>query len=812
MSQPSSISDLLSLVTARAPEAVFVLQDGVQLTYGAFDATVDRAARYLRDQGVAPGRRVLLALGNRLDHLVWVFAIARCGAVQVAANPSLTGDLFAHQVDSTRPALILTDEQCWAGFPADESPQGPWTTSLIPGWASGNGAPLLVGRPADPQGSSAGDPPSAVAVMFTSGSSGRPKAVLVTHQSYLRVGRYVSEVMGVGPEDRFYLFLPLFHGNAQVISTMSALAVGASIVLVERFSASRFFDDVEKHGVTAFTHIGSVVPILLRTVIEPRATTLRTVFGGAPPEDLAEFGRRFGCLSKTGWGMTETGYVSTVPPGDGCEMRHGRPLPGLRIRIVGEDGTVLPVGEAGEMQVAAEQPEYMMLRYLGPENDEAWTPDGWFRTGDAGRLGRDGSLDFIGRDKNAVRRSGENIPVSAVEGAIAKHPAVVEVAVVGIDDDVVGQELCAVVALNDPELSLADLAGWVDDVLPRTMRPRLWKLMDELPKRGPQKVDYPALREMRDFWDRNAQAAPLPGLRKLAGGFGLVEGPVYDPGTGRVHFSDVLNGGIHSVALDGEGGARCEFPHRRGIGGMARHAGGGWLVSGRAVDVKHAEGTARVLGQGPQVKGYNDLTVDSAGGVYVGSVAANRIPDLPAKRELAPAVTDGRIWRVGPDGGLALIAEDLALPNGLALSPDEKTLYASDSLAHEIRVIPVGGSAAAPRRIDLGDGEPDGMAVAVDGSLWVTIANECLILRFAPDGRLLERYQAPGPVTTSLAFAGPDGRSLVIATGGFEDGHSGALYVADAPVAGLPRPPAAVPTTRKAELDDERIAHALAAG
>ncbi|MDT0202622.1 AMP-binding protein [Nocardioides sp. AE5] len=787
-----SLDGLLVDAAKRDPEAQFVTQGSVQLTYRAFDHLVERAATRLRDAGVAPGDRVFLALANHVDHLVLIFAIARCGAVQVAGNPEFTGDLRGHQHDIANPVLALTDTD-------ERAPEGQaWS-----GWAD-PARRFVVEVRTDRRTLVDGPWQGVASVMFTSGSSGLPKAVQTTHASYVETGRAVAATMRTGPEDVFYVFLPLFHGNAQVISLMTIVASGASMVLAERFSASRFFVDVEQHGVTAFTHVGSVLPILLRRFPDSRVTTLRSVFGGAPHEEIAEFGERFGCLSQTGWGMTETGFVTVLADPDvPSEMAHGRPREGFELRIVDEGGAVLATGAAGELQVRDTGQDQMMRGYLAGHDATAWTEDRWFLTGDRGRLGHDGSLEFLGRDKNAIRRSGENIAVAQVEAAILAHPDVLEVAVVGIDDPVAGQEVGAVVALKDPHLSLAELAGWLDGQLPKTLRPRLWKLVDEIPKRGPQKVDYPGLRELAGFWDREA-ARQDPGLefddlRELARGFGLVEGPAYDDQSGRVFFSDVLGGGVHSVPLDQDGPVVCEFPHRRGIGGLARHEHGGWLVSGRGLDVKTAAGTRSVVGSSHGVHGFNDLTVDSSGAVYAGSVAENRLEEI-AVAKTSPATVAaaghpaGKVWKVLTSGETRLIATGLALPNGMALSPAEDRLYVSDSLAHQIRVIALDQEQPIElMRIDLGPGEPDGCAMATDGTLWVAMANVQRIFRISPEGHILERYRAPGPLTTSLAFGGPDMETLLIATGDFSTPDGGGLFAATAPVAGVPRPDARVP-------------------
>ena len=280
-------------------------------------------------------------------------------------------------------------------------------------------------------------------------------------------------------------------------------------------------------------------------------------------------------------------------------------------------------------------------------------------------------------------------------------------------------------------------------------------------------------------------------MDQLASGYGLIEGPVWDPARGLL-FSDVVNGGV--FCLDGGGEVRPVIAHRRGIGGMALHEGGGLVVSGRNVAVKPAGGGATqvILDGDPEhgVLGFNDLATDAAGRVYVGSLGFD-----PLSADDAPK--PGKLYCIELDGSARVVAEEVLLTNGLALSPDGRRLYHSESLRHVVRVYEVGdGGALNPHRAfaELEGGIPDGLAVAEDGSVWVAIAFGGRVDVFEPDGRLRTSLAVEIPMVTSLCFGGPERRDLYIVTGsqGAERDDLGAVFRTPVAVAGLEVAPARI--------------------
>lgn len=279
-------------------------------------------------------------------------------------------------------------------------------------------------------------------------------------------------------------------------------------------------------------------------------------------------------------------------------------------------------------------------------------------------------------------------------------------------------------------------------------------------------------------------------MERLAHGYGLVEGPVWVPGRGLM-FSDVLGGGVHCLSADGA--VATVFPHRRGIGGIALHADDGLVVGGRNIAFKSFGGgdTVVILDRDSDRGnvGFNDLTTDAAGRIYVGSLGS---PVFEEGEQLP-----GDLHVIDLDGTTRIVAEDVLLTNGLGFSSDGKTLYHSDSRRQTVHSYEVDGNGdLGPKRTfaTLDDGAPDGLAVSADGAVWVAVAGGGCVAVFEPDGSPRQRIGVPMPMCTSVCFGGDNLTDLYIVTGsdGVEGDREGSVYRQRVGVAGLPVPLARV--------------------
>ena len=282
-------------------------------------------------------------------------------------------------------------------------------------------------------------------------------------------------------------------------------------------------------------------------------------------------------------------------------------------------------------------------------------------------------------------------------------------------------------------------------------------------------------------------------MQKLCEGYGLIEGPLWMPDRGLV-FSDVLFGGVFSVAADGH--VHTVFEHRKGIGGMSVHEAGGLVVSGRNISFKPFDGGATQTlldrNEAEGNVGYNDITTDIAGRIYAGSLGSSPVFDDGRKPQ------SGDLYLIDLDGKSRKVGEDIQLTNGLAFSPDGKTLYHSDSRRQSVMHYAVERDGSLGEKqvfVTVDKGVPDGLVVSEDGRVWVALAGGGEgVAVFADDGSFDQHISIPQPMCTSVCFGGDDLKDLYIVSGsdGMDSDKAGAVYVVRTDVAGLPVSPARV--------------------
>jgi acyl-CoA synthetase (AMP-forming)/AMP-acid ligase II len=512
-----TFSELIACRAEQSPDALLLADEhGERVTCGEFRNRVDRVAAALAASGIGPGRRVAWQLPTRISTVLVMAALRRLGALQAPVIP-------LYRKRETTAALA----GCAAEF------------FLVPGtWRDfdyvamtdqiardGGPAPqvMVIGADAPESGEVAAlptppaDPGEVAFVYFTSGSTGTPKGVRHCDESLLLPGAAFAGMgqLGRTPGEVGAMGFPVAHvGGIEYL--IAALCGGFPLLLLEAFVPGQAVDLFRRHGVTT---TGGAPPFYRALVAMARSRPsdsgerllpdLRTLKGGGapcPPELFAEVRDELGAVLAHDYGMTEVPMVAVASPDDPGEIlaqTDGRPIPANQVRLAGPDGGPAAPGEVGAIEVTGPG---VCRGYTDPaETAAAFTADGWFRTGDLGRLHPSGHLEVVGRIKELIIRKGENIAPQEIEQLLGRHPDVEEAAVLGVPDPGSGERVCAVIVPvpGRPAPGLREIAVWLlaAGLMPQKL-PEQLETVDALPRSGLGKVAKAQLR------DRFARPAP----------------------------------------------------------------------------------------------------------------------------------------------------------------------------------------------------------------------------------------------------------------------------------------------------------------
>lgn len=503
-----SLRDLLDERTERHPDKTWLVFEDAggtvrEWTYREFSRRIDELAAGLAGLGVGRGDAVAVHLRNSPEVLETWFAAATLGAVFVPSNIANTAPELQHVLTHSGAVLVVTQrefldvvtaavpQECRVALARTDDPVD-GTLLLDDLRATGQEPP----RPAL-------GPDDVVEMIFTSGTTARPKGVLLTHGNALHSGERSSRALLLDAADRCLTALPVFHVNAQSLTVLGSLTVGGTAIVLEEYRASKFWDQVRAHGATQT----SLVAMLARTLLAqpPRPTDsdhrLRRVFY-ALNITLAErdaFEERFGVELINGYGLSETMTLVTAAPVYGPKRwpSIGLPLHDRVVRLVGPDGEDVPHGEVGEVVVSGRPGRTIMLGYhRDPEATDRALRDGWFRTGDNAYADERGYLYFFDRGKDMIKRAGENISTVEVESALLDHPEIAEAAVLGVPDPIRDEAVKAFVALTPGSaLDVAAIQEFCRTRLASFKVPTEVVLLAELPKTSIGKIEKKRLRE-----------------------------------------------------------------------------------------------------------------------------------------------------------------------------------------------------------------------------------------------------------------------------------------------------------------------------
>ncbi len=507
---PPTLWALLCERAADAPDRPFVELDDDAVTYAQAQRRVAALCAGLRAQGLRSGDRLAIFARNSLDAvLVWIAANA-AGIVDVPLNVEARGASLRTLFADARPVAIAVDADGLARL-AESGCELPALAILLDGC---DGAAVPAGtRPvsvealrdaveAEPELDAAalaqGRAGDLATILYSSGTTGPSKGVMLPQGHYPGWGRILAEMYELAPGERLYCAQPLYHVDARGAVTAAASA-GAAVTLARRFSVRRFWSELRACRADKFQYVGTMLWLLFKQEPSPEDAAHGAVLaaGSSTPEEIrAAFEQRFGVTLLETYGMTEGFVLAASTRTARRPASVGRPTRGVELAVVDDEDRPLAPDAVGEIVFRPREPGLVSPGYWGrPEATVAAWRNLWFHTGDLGSLDADGFLHYAGRKKDSIRRRGENVSAWEVEQAITAHPAVAEVAAFGVPSDVGEEDVAALVVARaggapDP----AELHAFAAAELPAFAVPRFIELVEALPKTPSERIDKGAVR------------------------------------------------------------------------------------------------------------------------------------------------------------------------------------------------------------------------------------------------------------------------------------------------------------------------------
>src|SRR5712671_2542093 len=498
---PKLLQEWIDRGTLRDPAKPWLIraEDGRTVSYGELQDATARIAGVLKARNLDPNDRVALLANNSIEHLICYFGVMAYGAtictVHVEMNRNQLDNIFAR----LKPKLVLHQD----GLGLDD---------LL---ASDSVARLRLGNWDEPEtgtfyaevahqkpstACTAAGPRDDAVILFTSGTSARPKGVVLNYRELLYNIDPAANGFGITASDRIYDFRSFNWASAQLLGALVPVNRGATLVMATKFSASRFFQHVRYHGVTVAAGNPTTINILLNTegsAHRDNLPALRFLTSSSAPLTIEEWRRfevRFGIPIAQGYGSSETGWIAAIP-GEARRLGTvGRPFASHRLAIVDADGRPLPPGEIGQVEIGGfAGHDY---RYLADDGSVKIDSRGRIRTGDLGLLDADGYLILTGREKDLIIRGGVNISPVEIDSILMQRPELIEVATVGVPDPIYGAEVVSyVVARPGTAIDVVELLRYCGTALPAIKAPKEIVVSTALPKTERGKLDRRALAE-----------------------------------------------------------------------------------------------------------------------------------------------------------------------------------------------------------------------------------------------------------------------------------------------------------------------------
>ncbi|MFN2501676.1 MAG: class I adenylate-forming enzyme family protein [Pyrinomonadaceae bacterium] len=483
-----NVRQLLETRVAKYREKTFLFSetDDRLWSYAEFDAAVNKTANLLRSHQIKKGDVVSLLMPNSAEYIIAYFACWKIGAIAGPINSLLKPDEIAWAVSNSESKLVLAGSELARSCEGSVTEQWPPVAIFDDVVKATNGCAdhlELVDLSTEDD----------AIIIYTSGTTGKPKGCLLTHGNLISNARQISEWMGFGESDRLLTVMPLFHMNAVSVTTMTALYSGGSAVISPKFSVSKFWDIIQKYQVTSFGSVATMLSMLLARYESGEAkrpagaSSLRFAMCGSAPvpvEVLNRFEQAFNCLVIEGYGLSESTCRSTFNPPNEARRPGSCGMPiGNEIKVVDENDVEVADGELGEIVLRG--PNICKEYFKNPGATTKAFANGWFHTGDIGYRDGDGFFYIADRKSDMIIRGGENIYPREIDDLLYQHSAVESAAVVGVPDELYGEEVTAFVVLKPGQKpSQDDLIAFCQKHLADYKCPKTIHFVDEIPK-GP---------------------------------------------------------------------------------------------------------------------------------------------------------------------------------------------------------------------------------------------------------------------------------------------------------------------------------------
>ena len=470
---------------------MFAPEPKLEITYGQFKEDSEKLGKYLLKRGLQKGDKISFMLGNGYQTTKIFLGTMYAGLVIAPLNLMAQPSQLEYVLDHSDTQLVFyTEDQ---GEPLKQACEKvDRDIALI---EIDNDAPSII--PEDQNLSNIALPDVTedddALLLYTSGTTGVPKGVILSHKNMVAGGEYTTEVHELTPNDRALCSLPLYHINGEVVTAVTPLVSGGSVVMPHKFSTSNFWEYISEYGCSWFSVVPTIISYLeSATSHEGKDYNLsqlrfgRSASSALPPSLHKAFEEKFNVSIVETMGLTETAAPVFSNPMDPSKRKYGSPgqAAGNQAKIIDIKGNEVPRGDQGEIMIKGDNVMKGYYKALD-KTKEALEPDGWLHTGDLGYMDEEGFVFVTGRLKELIIKGGENIAPREIDEVLYKHPAVLDAAAVGIPDEIYGEEIMACVVLRPQQTtSEEELVEYCEEHLGKFKTPKILKIMEDLPK-GP---------------------------------------------------------------------------------------------------------------------------------------------------------------------------------------------------------------------------------------------------------------------------------------------------------------------------------------